>query len=75
LPGITRKYVIKACHGIFEVEERDVSLTESLVADEVFITTSNQRIVPVTQIDNHIFNKGQIGPVTIKLQQLLINQE
>jgi branched-chain amino acid aminotransferase len=75
LPGITRKYVIKACHGIFEVEERDVSLTESLVADEVFITTSNQRIVPVTQIDNHIFNGGQIGPVTIKLQQLFINQE
>lgn len=75
LPGITRKYVIKVCHGIFEVEERDVSLSESLIADEVFITTSNQRILPVTQIDNHIFNGGQIGPVTKKLQQLLINQE
>ena len=75
LPGITRKYVIKACKGNFEVEERDVSLTEMLYADEVFITTSNQRIVSVTQIDNQIFNGGQIGTVTKKLQELFLKVE
>ena len=75
LPGITRKYVIKACQGTFEVEERDVTLAETLVADEVFITSSNQRIVPIIQIDNQIFNERQIGTVTKKLQDLFLKEE
>jgi branched-chain amino acid aminotransferase len=75
LPGITRKYVIKACQAIFEVEERDVTLAETLVADEVFLTSSNQRIIPVTQIDDSIINKSKIGIVTKKLQELFLKEE
>jgi branched-chain amino acid aminotransferase len=75
LLGITRKYVIHACRGIFEVEERDVTLAETLTADEVFITSSNQRIVPILQIDHQIINGGQTGAVTKKLQKLLLKEE
>ena len=74
LPGITRKYVIEGCQGIFEVEERD-SLAETLVADEVLITSSNQRIVHITQIDYQIFDEGKIGTVTKKLQELFLKKE
>jgi D-alanine transaminase/branched-chain amino acid aminotransferase len=75
LPGITRKYVMKACQGIFELEERDVTLAETVTADEVFITSSNQRIVPVIQIDNQVINDGQPGVITKKLQSLLLGEE
>lgn len=75
LHGITRKYVIKACEGIFEVEERDVTLAETLAADEVFITSSNQRIIPIIQVDTQVINQEQIGTVTKKLQELFLRQE
>ena len=75
LPGITRKYVMKACQGMFEVEERDVTLAETVTADEVFITSSNQRIVPILQIDDQIINDRQPGIVTGKLQALLLREE
>jgi branched-chain amino acid aminotransferase len=75
LPGITRKHVIKACAGIFEVEERDVALSEALASDEVFITASNQRIMPITQIDTTVINQGKIGTATKKLQELFLEQE
>jgi branched-chain amino acid aminotransferase len=75
LPGITRKHIIKACRGNYEVQIRDVTLTETLEADEVFITSSNQRIIPVCEIDGRIYNNGVIGEVTGNLQDLLLQEE
>jgi branched-chain amino acid aminotransferase len=75
LPGITRKHVIDACKGTLEVEERDVTFAETLIADEVYITRSTQRVVAITQIDNQIFNEGKIGKITEKLQELLLKEE
>ena len=75
LPGITRKHVIKACDGAFDVEERNVSFTEALAADEVFITATNLRIIPITQIDTTLINERKIGTVTKKLQELFLREE
>lgn len=73
--GITRKHVLEVCQGFFHREERAVTLTEVLNADEVFITSSNQRIMPVTQIDHYVFNRPQKGSVTQKLQDLFLEKE
>lgn len=62
--GITRKNVIVlAAH----VQERDITLTEILNADEVFITSTTKRILPVRQIDGTLIKDGNPGPVTRQL--------
>ena len=75
LPGVTRKHVIKACKGVFDLEERDVSLAETFAADEVFTTSSTQRVLAITKIDDQVCGDGQTGPVTKKLQELLLKEE
>ncbi|AUD01007.1 aminotransferase class IV [Spirosoma pollinicola] len=75
LPGITRKHVLSVCQGIFAVEERAIQLAEVFAADEVFITSSNQRIMPVRQIDQHVLPQPYPGPVTRKLQALFLERE
>ncbi len=75
LPGITRKHVINACHKIYKVQIRDVTLTETLEADEIFITSSNQRVIPIHKVDDKIYNNGILGEVTKKVQSLLMKEE
>lgn len=75
LYGVTRKYVLELCREYFEVEERDVTLKETLEADEVFTTGSTKRVVAISQIDNTIFNDGKIGKQTRKIQSLFLERE
>lgn len=75
LPGITRKHVLSVCQEVFAVEERGIPLAEVFEADEVFITSSNQRIMPVRQIDHHVLPQPHPGPVTKKLQDLFLERE
>lgn len=69
LMGITRKNVM-ALAG--QVQERDISLTELLNADEVFITSTTKRILPVTQIDGTLIKAGRPGSVTRELMEKLL---
>lgn len=75
LKGITRKHILAFAGGQFEVEERDVTLAETLAADELFTTGSTKRIVPVTRVDNRPIGTGTPGPVTRKLYELFLNYE
>lgn len=61
LPGITRKTIIKiALENGIKVEERNISLTEFINADEVFICGTVGEIVPVYEIDGKSI--GEIVP-------------
>ncbi len=64
LYGITRKNVIQLAGN---VQEKDISFTELLHADEVFITSTTKRILPVTQIDRKRIGGGKPGLVTQQL--------
>jgi len=66
LLGITRQNVLILAG---DVEERDISLTEILNADEVFMTATTKRILPVTQIDGVLIKDGIPGPVTRQLME------
>jgi len=69
LRGITRGWVLELAAGLgLPVEERAMTLAETLSADEVFLTATNKYIVPVVQIDNQPITDGQPGPITKKLQ-------
>lgn len=74
LAGITRKQVIAVAEqaGIPSVQ-RDVRLDEVHRAREVFITSSTRRIVPVRQIDDHLFTSR--GPVTQMLWDAFLAHE
>lgn len=64
LEGITRSKVIGlAENAVIE----DFSLQELLNAEEVFITSTTKRILPVTIIDNIHIGQGKPGPLTLEL--------
>lgn len=72
LHGITRKNVIKIVQKHFNFEERDITLQEVFEADEVFISGSTKRVIPVQSIDNHEYTSRKI---TNKILELLIKNE
>jgi branched-chain amino acid aminotransferase len=66
LLGVTRKNVMTLAG---QVQERDISLTELLNADEVFMTSTTKRILPVTQIDGTLVKNGKPGRITQELME------
>ncbi|MCP4923953.1 MAG: hypothetical protein GY915_08005 [bacterium] len=71
LPGVTRKKILEIAknHDI-PFRECAFSVEEAYAAPEAFITSTTQRIQPITQIDDQVVGKGQVGPVTEKLASL-----
>jgi branched-subunit amino acid aminotransferase/4-amino-4-deoxychorismate lyase len=70
LKGITRKVVMELAEDEFKIEERDVTIEELLKADEVFMTGSNKRVLPVRQINDKLIAKGMVGEKTKRIVQL-----
>ncbi len=70
LHGITQGLVLELAEAAGIVaEKRRVMLVELLSADEVFMTGSSKRIVPVVRIDETVIGAGTPGPVTRQLLQ------
>ncbi|WP_336790739.1 aminodeoxychorismate lyase [Paenibacillus sp. MMO-177] len=75
LPGITRQRVIELARGLgYTVKEGHYLFEELLAANEVWLTTSIQELVPVTRVTDHhggstVVGSGSAGPV---LRELLL---
>ena len=72
LIGITRATVIELAEkelGI-EVIERPVERTELYTAEEDFFTGTAAHVSPIAEIDHRPVGKGEVGPITRKLQTL-----
>lgn len=69
--GITRDTVIKVCkeQGI-PLEIRDISENEIHQSDEVFCTGTMGEIVAINQIDDTIYNNGELGIMTQRLASI-----
>ncbi len=76
LPGITRDVVLELAraHGV-EAAERDLRLDELRQAQEVWITSSTQEILPVTRLDDRAVGGGRPGPVWQRLHALFQNHK
>jgi D-alanine transaminase/branched-chain amino acid aminotransferase len=70
LKGITRATIIGLAKGNFAMEERDIYIDELYQADEVFMTGTTKRVLPVRKIDDNIFIKRKPGRVTCALKSL-----
>ena len=68
LEGITRDSILKIAKDLkIKTEERAVDRTELYTADEVFISGSSARIIPILSVDKRAVGKSAIGPLTEKL--------
>jgi branched-chain amino acid aminotransferase len=70
LAGITRDTTIQLLReqGV-EVRETQVARDELYIADEVFLTGTAAEITPVREIDHRKVGRGEVGPVTRRLQE------
>lgn len=65
LKGITRRLVIDlAQKNNLKVKERKVLVKELKIADEIFISATNKKVVPIVKIDDYKINDGKIGQIT-----------
>ncbi|WP_114750851.1 aminotransferase class IV [Pleomorphovibrio marinus] len=64
LLGITRRHTMELAR---EVQVRDIALKEVFEADEVFITSTTKRILPITQLDDQEIADGKVGSLTRSL--------
>ncbi len=64
LHGITRGLVIELAKNRFEVEERDLRVSELKEADEAFITGTTKKVLPVVKVDDLMIGNGKPGELT-----------
>ncbi len=70
LPGITRSVVldIVAAQG-FKLEERAFTVEEAYAAQEAFVTSASQTVMPVVRIDGRPISEGKPGRITKALRR------
>jgi D-alanine transaminase len=75
LAGCTRRALFRLAkeHGV-QVEERAFTVDEALAADEAFLTSASQFVMPITEIDGHRIGGGQPGPVTRKMREIFLQE-
>jgi D-alanine transaminase len=75
LAGCTRRALFRlaAEHGV-KVEERLFTPEEAYDADEAFLTSASQFVMPIVEIDGRRVGGGQPGPVTRKLRELFLEE-
>lgn len=70
LKGVTRKKILELASGVFEIQERRLTLDELWEADEAFISGTTKRIIPVVTIDDRAIGNGEVGECTQKLMKV-----
>lgn len=75
LAGCTRRSLFRLAqeHGI-AIEERAFTPEEAYAADEAFLTSASQFVMPIVEIDGKRIGGGQPGPVVRKLRELFLTE-
>lgn len=73
LPGVTRATVIELAEGLdIPVHRRMLGIDDLLGADEVFLTNSSWRVLPVSRVEKSQIADGRAGEVTTRLRGALL---
>lgn len=73
LPGITRAAVIELAEGQgIEVHRRMLTVEDLLDADEVLLTNSNWKVLPVVAVEQKDIGDGKVGEITRSLREALL---
>lgn len=75
LAGITRKKILEMSRNVMPTFTRDITLTELKNANEVFITSTTKRLLPIVEIDGEKVGDGKPGNVTAALYDLFMKME
>ena len=68
LPGIARACVLElAAARELETREEPLTINELLDADEVFLTNTIMRVMPVIRVERKDIAEGKVGPITQRL--------
>lgn len=70
LRGVTQKNLIKAVEKEYDVVVREFSLVELLNADEVFITSTSKKVVPIVKVGDAVIGNGKPGTETQKIMEV-----
>jgi len=71
LAGITRQVVLECCREAgLPVEEGEYRIEALASADEAFVTSTLQEVLPVTTLDGKPVGGGRPGPLTRKIHDL-----
>jgi D-amino acid aminotransferase len=71
LKGITRKKVLEIARAQkLKTIEKEISTTELYDADEVFLTATNKKVLPIVQIDSKKIKDGKVGEITKKMLKI-----
>ncbi len=75
LAGCTRRALFRLAkeHGVV-IEERLFTPEEAYAADEAFLSSASQFVMPITEIDGHRIGGGQPGPVVRKLREIFLEE-
>jgi D-alanine transaminase len=75
LAGCTRRSLLRLANenGI-EIEERSFAPDEAYDADEAFLTSSSNFVLPIIEIDGCRIGGGQPGPVSRRLRELFLRE-
>jgi len=75
LAGCTRRALFRLAkeHGI-RIEERAFTPEEAYAADEAFLTSASQFVMPIVEIDGRCVGGGQPGPVTRRLREFFLEE-
>ncbi len=73
LAGCTRRALFRLAqeYGV-AIEERRFTPEEAYAADEAFLTSAANFVLPITEIDGNRIGGGQPGPVTRKLREIFL---
>jgi D-alanine transaminase len=73
LAGCTRQALFRlaAEHGV-EIEERSFTPEEAYAADEAFLTSASNFVIPIVEIDGKRIGGGQPGPIARKLRDIFL---
>lgn len=75
LAGCTRRALFRLAKekGVM-LEERAFTPDEAYAADEAFLTSASNFVMPIVEIDNKRVGGGQPGPVTRKLREMFLEE-
>ena len=75
LAGCTRRSLFRMAkeHGV-AIEERLFTPDEAYAADEAFLTSASNFVLPIVEIDGRRIGGGQPGPVVRKLREIYLEE-
>jgi len=73
LAGVTRKTILEVAIKLkLTIKEKPFTITEALKANEAFISSASNLILPVISINNNKIGNGEMGPITEILRETYI---